>query len=81
MVCEALQAQTDNLQQGILFSPVDGEGGPVEDGAEKGQLSRRLLSLAATVPTMMERFGTGLSTGTCHEGGIGIVRMMVALSE
>ena len=53
MVCEALQAQADNLQQEILFSPVDSEADLWKMERKKGQLEGR-LSLAATVQAMME---------------------------
>lgn len=53
MVCEALQAQADNLQQEILFSPVDGEADLWKMERKKGQLEGR-LALAATAQAMME---------------------------
>ena len=53
MVCEALQAQADNLQQEILFSPVGGEADLWKMERKKGQLEGR-LALAATAQAMME---------------------------
>lgn len=53
MVCEALQAQADTLQQEILFSPVAGEGDLWLMERKKGQLEGR-LALAATAKAMLD---------------------------
>ena len=53
IIMESIQAQTDGLQQQVLFSPVESTGDAFRIERVKGQLEGR-LSLAATVQGIMQ---------------------------
>ena len=53
MISRTIQAQVDNLQNEILFGPVESEGDVYRLERKKGMLEGR-LSLAATTLAMLE---------------------------
>ena len=53
MISTMIQAQVDNLQNEILFAPVESEGDVYKLERKKGMLEGR-LSLAATTMAMLE---------------------------
>ena len=65
---EALQAQTDALQNEILFGPVESTGDAFRIERKKGQLEGR-LSITATATAMMEEVETDLRRILQEESG------------
>lgn len=64
---EAIQAQTDTLQQDILFGPIASSEQLYEVERKKGQLEGR-LSITATATAMFEDLCTDLRTAQENKG-------------